>query len=297
MTTLHYRGRFAPSPTGPLHLGSMLSALGSYLQAKNQNGEWLVRIEDLDPPREIPGAADDILKTLELFGLHWDGEVSYQSKRQAYYQDALNELQKNGLLYPCSCSRKQISEIARSGNIGLVYPGTCRNGQQQKKSSYAQRLLSKNQKIQFIDALQGSIEQNIELETGDIALLRADGFYAYHLAVVVDDHQQNITEIVRGYDLIQCTPIQIYLQQCLHYKTPHYLHLPIIVNKQREKLSKQTGAQAVAQHAVEKTLFQLLKLLQQKPPQDLVDATKTEILRWAIQNWQPISCQKTQIQV
>ncbi len=292
MQDLHklYRGRFAPSPTGPLHLGSMLSALGSYLQARSQKGKWLVRIEDLDPPREVKGAALDILKTLEAFGLYWDEEVIYQSKRYDYYRDALAQLKVNKLLYPCSCSRKQIQESTRLGKTGFIYPGFCRQKPLASKSAYAHRLLTTGSLISFKDLIRGTISQSLYEEIGDIVLLRSDGYYAYHLAVVVDDYLQNITEVVRGCDLIDSTVIHIYIQQCLGYTNPSYAHLPIIVNKNNEKLSKQTGARAINIDQIENTLFKLLHMLGQNPPIDLKEATKHEILQWGVNNWSLNNC-------
>lgn len=266
----------------------MLAALGSFLQAKHQNGKWLVRIEDLDPPREIKGAADSILKTLEAHGLHWDEDVVYQSQRSALYQQALTTLEELSLLYACGCSRKTIKQHAKTGPIGFIYPGTCR-GQNPTQAALATRLKVDVTNIQFFDGLQGLRQQNIAQQIGDIVLKRADGFYAYHLAVVVDDYEQGITEIVRGFDLIDCTPIQIYLQQTLGYHTPFYLHLPILLNNHHEKLSKQTKAQAVKADEAPQTLIRLLTLLNQNPPPELVHEKCENILEWAIKNW----CLKT----
>jgi len=290
-----YRGRFAPSPTGPLHLGSLLSALGSYLQAKSQKGKWLVRIEDLDPPREVKGAALDILKTLEAFGLYWDEEVVFQSKQHKHYQDALEQLKVKKLIYSCSCSRKQIQESTRLGKIGFIYPGFCRQKPLVSKNVYAHRLLAADSDISFEDLLRGKISQSLYRDIGDVVLLRADGYYAYHLAVVVDDYLQNITEIVRGCDLIDSTVIHIYLQQCLDYTNPSYAHLPIIVNKNNEKLSKQTGARAINISQIENTLYKLLQMLGQNPPIELKDATKEEILLWGETNWTLNNCPKNSL--
>ena len=262
----------------------MLAALGSYLQAKHQNGKWLVRIEDLDPPREIKGAADSILKTLEVHGLYWDEDVIYQSQRSELYQQALTTLEELSLLYACGCSRKTIKQQAKTGPIGFIYPGTCR-GQKTTQTALATRLKVDVTNIQFFDGLQGLRQQNIAQQIGDIVLKRADGLYAYHLAVVVDDYEQGITEIVRGFDLVDCTPIQIYLQQTLGYHTPLYLHLPILINSHHEKLSKQTKAQAVKADEAPQTLFRLLTLLNQSPPAELVHETCENILKWAIKNW------------
>lgn len=293
-----YRGRFAPSPTGPLHLGSMLTAVGSYLQAKHNNGSWLVRIEDLDPPREMPGAADNILRALENYGLYWDEEISYQSQRHEYYRDALQELDQLKLLYPCSCSRKTIQENgAQAGKIGLVYPGTCRHNKDNRWKKKAIRIKVSNKKLQFNDLIQGKISQHLATDIGDISLQRADGLYAYHIAVVVDDYLQNITEIVRGYDLLNCTPIQIYLQQCLNYKIPQYAHLPILVNANNEKLSKQTGAKSIENESPTSILLLILELLNQNPPQELKDATKNEMLSWAIEHWNIHACSTQTIKI
>jgi glutamyl-Q tRNA(Asp) synthetase len=269
----------------------MLTAVGSFLQARHQTGNWLVRMEDLDPPREMPGAADNILHTLEGFGLHWDEEVIYQSQRETYYQDALNQLQQHNLLYPCRCSRKKIQEFgAVVGKIGLIYPGTCRQASHHPWEQSAIRIKVNNHNTQFYDLIQGNISQQLAIDTGDINLKRADGIFAYHLAVVVDDHLQNITEIVRGYDLLQCTPIQIFLQQQLNYKIPDYIHLPIIVNQNNEKLSKQTGASSIENDQPEKVLIQILNLLNQNPPTELAYANKDEILDWGIKHWDINAC-------
>ncbi|MDH3326761.1 MAG: tRNA glutamyl-Q(34) synthetase GluQRS [Gammaproteobacteria bacterium] len=279
-----YRGRFAPSPTGSLHMGSLFTALGSYLQAKKHGGKWLVRIEDLDPPREIKGAADSILRTLESYGLYWDEDVVYQSQRHGLYEQVLSQLDEKELLFKCTCSRKSIKEIAASGPIGFIYPGNCRD----KKiisSSHAVRLKTSDTVITINDLLQGTISQSIAKQIGDIKLKRADGLYSYQLAVIIDDCLQNITEVVRGFDLFECTPIQIFLQQLLNYPTPRYLHLPILVNEKNEKLSKQTKAQAVSISRVEKTLFTLLTQMNQNPPLELKNENKQTILTWAINHW------------
>ena len=285
-----YRGRFAPSPTGPLHLGSLLAALGSYLQAKKNKGSWLVRIDDLDPPRELKGATSSILYTLESYGLYWDEEIIYQSQRHDLYEQALAYLDSRSLIYNCTCSRKMIKEKAVSGPVGYIYPGTCRDknilsNTTETGKGTTTRLKTQDLKIEFYDLLQGAVSQQISSEIGDVALKRADGLFAYHLAVVVDDFEQNITEIVRGIDLMACTPIQIYLQNLFNYPTPDYLHLPILVNRQNEKLSKQTKAKAVTSSEVGSTLIRLLTLLNQEPPKALEFENKEQIILWAIENW------------
>lgn len=280
-----YRGRFAPSPTGPLHFGSLAAAVGSYLEAKQHHGIWLVRMEDLDTPRIMPGAADGILRTLERFGLHWDEEVIYQSQRTAAYDAALQHLQTIGMVYPCSCTRKEIADSALHGIDGQIYPGTCRNGLPAGREGRAWRVRTDNQAIEFIDALQGRISQHLEDEIGDFVVKRADGLFAYQLAVVVDDAFQGITHIVRGADLLASTPRQIHLQHLLGHPVPHYMHLPIAVNKQGEKLSKQTLAAPVNDSNPAPTLLHALRFLKQHPPAELAGNGVDEILRWAVTHW------------
>ncbi|TAN71478.1 MAG: tRNA glutamyl-Q(34) synthetase GluQRS [Gallionella sp.] len=281
-----YRGRFAPSPTGPLHFGSLVAAVGSYLDARHHHGQWLVRIEDLDTPRCVPGAADNILRTLEAFGLHWDEAILCQSRRTAAYEATLQQLQAIGAAYPCACTRKEIADSALHGIEGPVYPGTCRNGLPADRDARAWRVRTNNQPTEFNDALQGHINQHLESEIGDFVVKRADGLFAYQLAVVMDDAFQNITHVVRGADLLHSTPRQIYLQRLLGYATPAYMHLPIAVNAQGEKLSKQTLAPAVTADDVIATLFAVLEFLRQQPPAELRQGSVEEVLGWAIKNWQ-----------
>lgn len=239
-----YRGRFAPTPSGPLHFGSLVAALGSHLEARAAGGEWLVRIEDVDPPRVVTGAADDILRTLEAFGFEWDGPVVYQSRRSPDYRDALERLLRQDLVYPCTCSRKQINETARRGVDGPVYPGTCR-ARQPGTVQAALRLRIPGERIVFEDGLQGHIACEVARECGDFVLRRADGVWSYQLAVVVDDAEQGITHVVRGADLLASTPRQILLQRLLGLPTPAYLHLPVVLDPHGDKLSKQTLAEPV----------------------------------------------------
>ncbi|KAA3626432.1 MAG: tRNA glutamyl-Q(34) synthetase GluQRS [Proteobacteria bacterium] len=280
----HYRGRFAPSPTGPLHFGSLVAALGSYLQARSSGGEWLVRIEDLDPPREIAGAADAILFTLDHLGLEWDGPVVYQSTRQHRYREALDRLDTLGVLYPCSCSRSEIAARASPGTEGWIYPGTCRNRTAVGKH-LALRTRTHNDPIAFIDTIQGEYGQRLETGVGDFVVKRADGLIAYQLAVVVDDAAQGITEVVRGSDLLNATPRQLYLQQLLGFPPPRYAHLPVATNDLGHKLSKQTGAQPLTQGAGNRYLLEALTFLGQAVSDDLRYATQAEILRWAVDHW------------
>lgn len=253
-------------------------------------------MEDLDTPRCVPGAADGILHTLEAFGLHWDGEVIYQSRRSAAYEEALHELQADGAAYPCCCTRKEIADSALHGIDGPVYPGTCRNGIPAGREGRAWRVRTGQfplpfslppSPIEFDDALQGHITQHLENEIGDFVVKRADGLFAYQLAVVVDDAFQNITHVVRGADLLHSTPRQIYLQRLLGYATPAYMHLPVAVNAQGEKLSKQTLAPAVTADDVVATLIAVLEFLRQKPPAELRQGSVEEVLGWAVVNWQP----------
>lgn len=279
-----YKGRFAPSPTGPLHFGSLVAALGSFLDARSRGGEWLVRMEDLDPPREVQGAADDILFTLEAFGLHWDADVIYQSRRSEIYQAALDRLDKAQLVYPCGCSRKDIRE-STGDSKGTVYPGTCRNGVPDDREARSLRLRVPDLGIRFRDRLQGSIEEWLPEQSGDFILRRADGLFAYQLAVVADDAAQGITDIVRGVDLLDSTCRQIFLQQSLDYERPRYLHLPIAVNERGEKLSKQTHARAIEPDKAVETLVAALCFLGQQVPEELKKGRLDDVLAWAIKSW------------
>jgi glutamyl-Q tRNA(Asp) synthetase len=283
----NYRGRFAPSPTGPLHFGSLVAAVGSYLDAKHHQGNWLVRIEDLDTPRTVKGAADEILGALEAYGLHWDEGIIYQSQRTTAYAEAFQRLKQAGALYPCACSRKEIADSALQRGDELVYPGTCRNGVAQGKTARAWRLRVNGTTINFADKLQGNISQALAKEVGDFVLLRADGLFSYQLAVVVDDAFQGITHVVRGADLLYSTPRQIYLQRLLGLATPDYMHLPVAVNAQGEKLSKQTLAQPVGKHSAVSTLFDALVFLGQQPPAEFRFSAIEQTLAWAAANWQP----------
>ena len=283
--TRSYRGRFAPSPTGPLHFGSLVAAVGSYLQARAQAGEWLVRIEDLDPPRAVAGAADDILRTLEAFGFQWPGPVLYQSRRHADYAQALEQLDRAGVLYACGCTRREIADSSVNGIEGPVYPGTCRAGLAPDRNARAWRVRVDGAVVEFDDLLQGRQRSSLATDIGDFVVKRADGFFAYQLAVVVDDAEQGITEVVRGADLINSTPRQIHLQRLLGLPTPGYLHLPVVLNVAGEKLSKQTGAVPVDATNPLPALWRVLDLLGQSPPRELLAADLESFWRWAMQNW------------
>jgi glutamyl-Q tRNA(Asp) synthetase len=265
-------GRFAPSPTGPLHFGSLAAALASWLDARAAGGRWLVRIEDLDPPREQPGAADEILRTLERCGLHWDGDVVFQSRRADRYAEALRHLRDQ--VYSCGCTRREIADSALgvASDGAQIYPGTCRGGLHGKVAR-SLRVRVKGS-VEFDDRVQGHIRQDLEREVGDFILKRADGAVAYQLAVVVDDAEQGVTDVVRGADLLDSTARQIHLQRLLGLPTPRYLHIPAAVNAAGEKLSKQTGARA----AQPSDLPLVLKFLGQKPSATLAEA---------VANWNP----------
>jgi len=282
-----YRGRFAPSPTGPLHFGSLVAAVGSFLDARHHGGEWLLRIEDLDPPREVAGAADVILRTLEAFGMQWDGQVVYQSHRNAGYANALDELSRRGCLFSCACSRREIADSAIRTETGLVYPGTCRNGMPPGRNARALRVRTDPQRIALIDRLQGALQQQIDTEVGDFIVRRADGLVAYQLAVVVDDADQQITHVVRGADLLDSTPRQIYLQQLLALPAPSYLHLPVALDLDAEKLSKQTFARDIDAGPGNAVLLDVLRFLNQVLPDTPQDAGREELWQWAIAHWEP----------
>lgn len=285
-TEPHYRGRFAPSPTGLLHFGSLVTAVGSYLQAKSQQGEWLLRIDDIDPPREQKGAAENILTTLEAFGFEWDGQVIYQSRNQLHYREAISQLCKQELAYPCSCSRAQIMKLNLSNENKHIYPGSCRNGVVSACSEPSIRLRTNPQQIEFIDMIQGKQSINLEKSQGDFILQRRDGYFSYHLASGIDDAEQGITEVVRGSDLLDCTPSQLHVQNSLHLDNPKYCHLPIVVNNTGQKLSKQSHAKPIKPENAIPLLYQSLAFLGQVPPSELLEASINETWQWAISHWQ-----------
>ena len=273
-----YVGRFAPSPTGPLHFGSFVAALASWLDARAHSGRWLVRIEDLDLPRSLPGAADSILKTLEACGLYWDGPVVFQSRRSEAYHAALERLRAH--TYWCGCSRTEIadSSLGLAADGARIYPGTCRAGLAAGKAPRALRIRVGAEPISFDDRIQGRQEQRLAAEVGDFVLLRADGQIAYQLAVVVDDADQSVTDVVRGADLVDSTARQIFLQRLLGYRQPRYLHVPVAVDTRGEKLSKQTGAEPIDPATLPRTLARALRFLGQAPAGSLAEA---------IANWAP----------
>lgn len=287
-TAQPYRGRFAPSPTGPLHFGSLIAATGSFLQARAYRGEWLLRIDDIDPPREIPGASEDIRATLERFGFEWDGPIVYQSQRNEIYQETLAGLRANGCIYPCACTRKTIAET--QALVGTdrphVYPGTCRKGLGKGRSPRLLRLDTRDSRIRFHDLVQGKCYYDMENDIGDFVVLRADGLFAYQLATGVDDALQGITQVVRGSDLLDSTPCQILIQQQLGLVSPEYAHLPVILNPFGQKLSKQNLAPALDHRQSSHLLWQALKALGQRPPAELGQDSPANLWQWAIEHWQ-----------
>ena len=283
-------GRFAPTPSGPLHFGSLVAALGSYAHARAGGGRWLLRIEDVDTPRVVEGAADRILHDLETIGFEWDGSVCYQSQRFDYYREFLEQLVAQGDCYACECSRRTLREQGvASGPLGQIYPGNCRS----KKLRPGDRSIRLNTadagSIGFTDAVYGAFEMELATEVGDFVLKRVDDIFAYHLAVVVDDELQGVDEIVRGADLLENTCLHLFLQQRLGFRSPDYLHLPLVNNAQGVKLSKQTGANAIDTANTARQLVAALAHLGQRPDPALKSASPAEVLAWSIENWHPAS--------
>lgn len=278
-----YIGRFAPSPTGPLHFGSLIAAVGSYVQARSQRGLWRVRIEDIDPPREQRGAATNILRALDIYGFRWDGGVMYQSRRTQAYRAALDQLVSTRQAYYCNCTRKQVEANGEPGAFGTIYSGICRSRNLTRGRSL--RVVTNDQPIRFEDQNFGGCCQRLESEIGDFIGSRADGFIAYHLAVVVDDAEQGITQIVRGADLLDTTARHLHLQQLLRLPTPGYLHLPVAVDRRGFKLSKQTRARPISLRDPVPELIAALAFLNHRPPPAVCGAPLDDIWRWAITHW------------
>jgi glutamyl-Q tRNA(Asp) synthetase len=288
---VHYRGRFAPSPSGPLHFGSLVAAVGSYLDARTHAGTWLVRLEDLDPPRVRPGAAEDILRTLERLGLHWDGPVWRQGERQDAYLEALAVLESRQLLRACPCSRSSLAALPENradrpeGNDELFHPQRC--VATSADSARALRLRVGPGEVCFDDRSLGDQRWDVANTVGDFVLQRRDGLIAYQLAVVVDDAAQQVTHVVRGCDLLASTPRQILLQQALGLPQPEYMHLPLAVDGRGRKLSKSEDAPAIAGLPAAAQIVAVLEFLGQSPPACLWQAPLAEVWEWALQHWQP----------
>jgi glutamyl-Q tRNA(Asp) synthetase len=279
-----YVGRFAPSPTGPLHIGSLLTAVASFLHARQAGGRWLVRIDDIDPPRTIPGASDAILRALEAYALHWDSSPLYQSTRLAAYAEAAGRLRGKGSAYDCSCTRRDLA------SFGGRYPGTCRTrGTHLRRTALRVRVDadSPGAVVTFLDGLQGLTRYDLPATSGDYVIVRRDGLPAYHLACAIDDAWQQVTDVVRGVDLLESTGVHVHLQGLLGLPTPRYFHLPVIVNEMGAKLSKQTGAAPIetTPSGRSATATRVLALLGLEPPVELHPAPPAELWAWALEHW------------
>jgi len=278
MTTPPYIGRFAPTPSGYLHFGSLVAALASWLDARAAGGRWLVRMEDLDPPREVAGAQAAILQTLDSYGLHWDGEVVYQSLRHDAYQQVIDRLLAQGLAYACTCSRKQLEPYQG------IYPGTCRNAGHTTEDA-AIRVRVPELLYRFEDRVQGAYSQHLGRESGDFVIRRRDGLYAYQLAVVLDDAWQGVTDIVRGADLLDSTPRHLYLQELLGLPQPRYLHVPLIIQPDGNKLGKSYRSPPLDPDQAAPLLVRALRALGQAPEADLPDGSVQDVLGWGVAHW------------
>jgi glutamyl-Q tRNA(Asp) synthetase len=283
-----YVGRFAPSPTGPLHLGSVVAALGSYLDAHHERGRWLLRIEDLDGARVRPGCADEIQRTLENLGLHWDGPVEYQSRRRALYEEAVHALDRRALLYPCHCTRRELGVSDERG-----YPGTCRNRPRTAGPGALRFRVDEREIVHFVDRFQGPSSFAMAA-LGDVIIRRRDDVIAYQLAVVVDDAEQGVTDVVRGADLLPSTPWQILLQRALGLPTPRYGHLPIVVEPDGEKLAKSRRSMPVDPRHATAELIVALKLLRHAPPAHLWSERPETVLTWAVKHWNTSNLERVQ---
>ena len=278
MTTPPYIGRFAPTPSGYLHFGSLVAALASWLDARAAGGRWLVRMEDLDPPREVAGAQAAILQTLDSYGLQWDGEVVYQSLRHDAYQQVIDRLLAQGLAYACTCSRKQLEPYQG------IYPGTCRNAGHTTEDA-AIRVRVPELLYRFEDRVQGAYSQHLGRESGDFVIRRRDGLYAYQLAVVLDDAWQGVTDIVRGADLLDSTPRHLYLQELLGLPQPRYLHVPLIIQPDGNKLGKSYRSPPLDPDQAAPLLVRALRALGQAPGADLADGSVQDVLGWGVAHW------------
>lgn len=293
-----YRGRFAPSPTGPLHFGSLVAATASYLDARSHGGEWLVRIEDVDTGRAVPGAAENILATLETFGFQWDGPVLWQSRRTERYQEALDALRAEDLVFACRCSRKDLGAIGRYSEDGVAwYPGTCRRASWHQRLGipvdWSWRFRVNETPVIFVDRWRGGVACDLAASVGDFVVFRRDGLFAYQLAVVVDDEDQQVTDIVRGEDLLWSTPRQIAIQRALGYSTPRYLHIPVVTSTDGRKLSKQNGAEALDVCRSSTTLLRAFRFLGLDAPQELESLPLNAIWQWGSTAWPKLAMAKS----
>lgn len=281
-----YVGRYAPSPTGPLHLGSLLAALASYLEARSRGGCWRLRIDDLDTPRVVPGAADRIIDTLAAYGLEGDGEPLYQSTREAAYRSAVSRLRRTGYAFDCGCTRRE-ALAGPVGPEGPIYPGTCRNGLPPGRLARSVRSRVMPGRVALVDRVQGSISQDLTRAVGDFVIRRADGITAYQLATVIDDAFQGVTDVVRGADLLYSTPRQMYLQRCLGLPQPGYAHVPVLVDTSGQKLGKSTGALALGSTQRAAELSRCLTWLGQVPPEAMATWAVADVIAWAVEHWRP----------
>lgn len=282
-----HRGRFAPTPSGPLHLGSLLTALASYLQAKSKGGVWLLRMDDLDGPRCMPGAADQIRRQLEGHGLLWDESIRWQSQHVEEYRTALQSLERSGRVYPCSCTRARLEVTSLAGPDGPVYPGTCRAGAKSDRNTNL-RLRVDDDEFGFEDGWQGAQRRNLLHDVGDFVVRRADGVIGYQLACAVDESTQGITEVTRGADLLGSTIRQLVVMEALRIEPPDYRHLPVLIDSEGRKLSKQNHAAPVQiQHAAA-NLLQCLRYLNQLVPQESSTSSPQMLVEWAVANWDPV---------
>ena len=282
LNKIEYRGRFAPSPTGPLHFGSLIAAIASYLEAKTNQGKWFLRIDDADYLREQKYASDSIKKALELHGFEWDKDIQYQSNSNVLYKRMKNHLIDNKKAFRCNCSRK-ILKNNQTGLNGIIYTGTCRK--KHITNDYSIRVFVDQLKIKFNDEIQGSQSSQLDKDIGDFVIWRRDNIISYHLATIIDDNELGVTNIVRGNDLINSTFCQLYLQNLLNYKNPTYSHIPVVVDKNKQKLSKQFGAKEISNKLNTQNLVDGLLALKQTPPDDLASDSLENIWSWAIENW------------
>jgi glutamyl-Q tRNA(Asp) synthetase len=281
-----YRGRFAPTPSGPLHFGSLVAAVGSYLEARSHAGEWRVRIDDIDPPRVVPGASDEILRCLERLGFQWDGPVVFESQHIAAYHAALHKLRHVGAVYPCGCSRSEIEAVAGRGSEGPIYPGTCRSGLAPDRRARAWRMRLRAPLIEFEDGLLGAQRIDLQREAGDFTVYRADGVYSFHLASAVDEAELGITDVVRGSDLLESSARQIYVMSMLHLPPPRYVHLPVALDFSGAKLSKQSGARAVDAAQPVAALCAVMRFLNQPVPAEVELASLEQFWAHALEHWE-----------
>lgn len=279
-------GRFAPTPSGPLHFGSLVTAIASYCHAKSLGGQWLLRIEDVDTPRNVAGATDEILFALETFGFEWDGAVEYQSDQFERYEQVLQSLIDRQLCYACECSRRTLREAdCQHGPLGMIYPGFCREKPLPEKNHSIRLNTEGSGILRYNDEVYGQIIFNIEQQSGDFKLRRSDGIFAYHLAVVIDDERQGINQVVRGADLLEATFLHLYLQQLLGFRMPKYLHIPIVRNSAGDKLSKQTGAAAINCSDRRSLIMKALETLGQPVDKAMNNVSTRELLDAAVKNW------------